>query len=484
MSIYNLTQEQILELIAQGENELVELKEGNINPEEIGKYISALANSAVLLDAEVAYYILGVKDDKTIVGTNYNLYNEKKGNENLENWLNNCLKPNVQFKYETVMIKDKAIGVFVIHKATSIPIAFNGVRYIRTGSSCRDLLTMSDKERLIWSKLKNESWEEMPIGAILNPEEISRLIDIDAYFRLCGTVRPESIAAQMDSLIQDKLVVRKGDAIQITNLGAILLARSLNNFDSLQGKTLRIIRYKNDNKAHTLSEKEFEKGYALIMNECVETIMSWLPQKEKIQGAKRISYTFPEIVIREILANALIHQDFTIQGTHPMVEIFSNRIEITNNGIPIIDPKRFIDNPPRSRNERVASLMRRFGFCEERGSGYDKVILALEAKQMPSPNVRLVNHQHTIIKLDFIYNGIYMDTNQRIEACYTHACIEYLSGRNMTNGSLTHRLGMKDANKSIISDIIKRTKSAGLICDYSENQARKSASYVPFWAKE
>ena len=68
-----------------------------------------------------------------------------------------------------------------------------------------------------------------------------------------------------------------------------------------------------------------------------------------------------------------------------MIEIFSDRIEVTNPGSPLIDPLRFIDQPPRSRNERLASFLRRIDICEERGSGVDKIVTAAELFQLPAP---------------------------------------------------------------------------------------------------
>jgi predicted HTH transcriptional regulator len=59
-----------------------------------------------------------------------------------------------------------------------------------------------------------------------------------------------------------------------------------------------------------------------------------------------------------------------------------DRIEITNPGEPLVDPQRFVDSPPKSRNEVLASLMRRFRICEERGSGIDKVISEAARKLM------------------------------------------------------------------------------------------------------
>ena len=71
-----------------------------------------------------------------------------------------------------------------------------------------------------------------------------------------------------------------------------------------------------------------------------------------------------------------------------MIEIFDDRIEITNPGEPLVDTQRFLDSPPKSRNETLASLMRRVGICEERGSGIDKVVFQVELYQLPAPALR------------------------------------------------------------------------------------------------
>jgi ATP-dependent DNA helicase RecG len=72
---------------------------------------------------------------------------------------------------------------------------------------------------------------------------------------------------------------------------------------------------------------------------------------------------FPDLAVRELVANAIIHQDFHTTGTAPMIEIFQNRTEITNPGLPLVQIDRFLDSPPKSRNEGIASFMRRIGIC-------------------------------------------------------------------------------------------------------------------------
>ncbi len=81
-----------------------------------------------------------------------------------------------------------------------------------------------------------------------------------------------------------------------------------------------------------------------------------LPSNEVVEQAiRRAVPMFPELAVRELVANALVHQDFFVTGTGPTVEIFSDRMEITNPGDPIVDPERFLDSPPKSRNEDLAA---------------------------------------------------------------------------------------------------------------------------------
>jgi len=207
-----------------------------------------------------------------------------------------------------------------------------------------------------------------------------------------------------------------------------------------------------------------------------------IPQNEHIgQALRREVRMYPEIAIRELVANALIHQDFNATGTGPMVEIFADRIEITNPGTPLIDTLRFIDEPPQSRNEILAGLMRRLNICEERGSGVDKVISSVEAFQLPAPDFT-TTAAHTKSTL-FAYRPLArMDKNDRIRACYQHAVLCVVSNDRMTNASLRKRFSIKDKNYSVASRIIRETIDEKLVKPYDpDNKSGKHISYVPFW---
>lgn len=191
---------------------------------------------------------------------------------------------------------------------------------------------------------------------------------------------------------------------------------------------------------------------------------------------------YPEIAIRELVANALIHQDFNITGAGPMVEIFVDRREITNPGVPLIDTLRFIDEPPPSRNEVLAALMRRMAICEERGSGIDKVISSVKTFQLPAPHFRVAPSSTVAILLG-PRKFAQMNKDERIRACYQHACLQHVSGQRMSNASLRKRLGIKDSNYPQASRIIKDTIEVGLIKPHAEGSgSKRDASYVPFWS--
>ena len=165
-----------------------------------------------------------------------------------------------------------------------------------------------------------------------------------------------------------------------------------------------------------------------------------------------------------------------------MVEIFSDRIEITNPGKPLIDTLRFIDSPPRSRNEDIAAFMRRINLCEERGSGIDKVISSVELFQLPPPDFRVVE-DNTIVVLFALKRLNDMTQKERIRACYQHACLQFVSNEEMTNSSVRKRFGIEPQNYATASRIIAETIKAGFVkTSDPENKSKKHSSYIPFWA--
>jgi len=293
---------------------------------------------------------------------------------------------------------------------------------------------------------------------------------------------PENKNAILDKLSQNKLVKCVNKKYHITNLGAILFAKNIDKFDRISRKSIRVIIYDGKNRIKTKKEQAGGKGYASGFEGLIKYINDILPATETIiNGLRKEIPAYPPIAIRELIANALIHQNFHIGGSSPMIEIFDDRIEITNPGKPLIDPLRFVDHSPESRNEVLARFMRQLNICEERGSGIDKVIFECEYYQLPAPEfivgenyTRIIMYGHKSLKK--------MDKQDKIRACYLHSCLKYVSGEYMTNQSLRQRFGIEEHNYATASRIISDTIDSGLLKDYDpENKSRKYAKYLPFW---
>lgn len=466
------------------ETEWLEFKVNNGNPEEIGEYISALANSACLHNKKRGYLVFGIKDEThEVVGTSFKPKQKKIGNEELEHWLAKLLSPHIDFKIIELLYEDKPVIIFTIDAAKYQPVTFKGTAFIRVGSYKKKLCDFTEKERKIWNRSNHAPFEKEIARSNLTADQVLQLLDYPSYFRLTKQNLPSNKDGIIDKLESENFIAKKEDVFDILNLGAILFANSLNDFENLKRKALRVIIYQADDRLNAVKEWVSEKGYAIDFENIVAYIIDQLPQNEVIGQAFRSTIKmYPDIAIRELVANTLIHQDLSQRGVSSMVEIFKTKMEITNPGEPLIDILRFIDHSPKSRNEIVASFFRRIELCEERGSGIDKVINAIEVFQLPAPRFYAGDDYFRV----FLFSQKHlnkMNKEEKIRACYQHCCLRYVQNDLATNQSLRKRFNVPERNYPTISKIISGTIEAKMIKPFDpENKAKRYAKYIPFWA--
>ncbi len=469
------------------ETEWVEFKLNYQTAEEIGKRISALANGACLQNQENGYLVFGVENDlQTIHGSTFKPSLQKEKGQELENWLHQFLSPRVDFRIYEFDYSDhgdvKPIAMFEIPAAFHQPIRFDQVGYIRVGSYTRKLAEFPEKEAKIWAKRNQKNFESEIAKRNSTAEDVIKLLDTQALFDLLKLPYPTNRKAVLEKLESENFIKPSSDKFHITNIGALLFAKDIDEFEFLKRKAPRVIVYKGNSRIFTEREQPGKRGYAVGFDGLVNFINNLLPANEEIGRAfredKRI---YPELAIRELTANALIHQDFKETGTGPLIEIFKDRIEFTNPGLPLITTNRFIDEF-QSRNEVLASFMRRIGICEEKGSGIDKVIFGAELYQLPAPDFQVKEKHFKAIMYAFKDLND-MDKNDKIRATYQHACLRYVSNEKMTNQSLRERFKIDERNSATASRIIRDTLEARLIKEEDpESTSRKFAKYIPFWA--
>ncbi len=466
------------------ETEWLEFKVNNDEPQVIGEYISALANSAALCGKAFAYLVWGVEDGThEVSGTTFSPSTCKVGNEELENWLLRLLAPKIHFRFYDVVIDGKAVVVLEIERAFRHPVQFQGNEFIRIGSYKKRMKEFPEKERALWRIFDHIPFEDGIAVERVSSEEVLRLLDYPAYFDLMKRPLPEGRDGILRALVDDELILQaEAGGWNITNLGAILFAKRLADFRSLKRKAMRVVVYRGNSRVETIKEQTGGKGYASGFEGLIDYINGLLPSNEIIEQALRKSVPmYPELAVRELVANALIHQDLFATGTGPMVEIFDDRMEISNPGIPLVDPNRFLDTPPKSRNESLASLLRRVGICEERGSGVDKVVFQTEYYQLPAPIFEVTGD--TTRAVLFAHRPLTkMDQADRIRACYLHACLKYVNREYLTNSSVRERFGIEPQNTATASRLIKEAVDARAISPYDIDAAPKLMKYIPWWA--
>lgn len=483
--------EHIIDLIRDlrqetAENEWLEFKINLSNPQKIGETVSALSNGAALLERSDAYLIWGIDDEShEVVGTKFSPHTMKKGNEPLETWLARMLEPRIEFRFRGVTIGEAQVVVLEIEGAVQRPVAFAGTEYIRVGSSNKKLGSYLQKERTLWQLFGRAKFETGIAAEQLSDITVMDNLDSSSYFSLLQLPQPESRDAELQYLERDRLIVRGlAGKWHVTNLGAILFARDLRRFPRLQHKAVRVIHYEGKGRLRTIREREMTRGYATEFKELVEYITTLLPVNEVIESALRRSVPmYPTIAIRELLANMMVHQDFYATGTSPMVEIFSNRVEFTNSGNPLVDTVRFVDFPPKSRNELLTSHMRRFGICEERGSGIDKVIAVIEAFHLPGPGFETPGDSTKVVL--YAHKKLNdMTRRERQWACYLHACLGYVTDEPVNNSSIRKRFGIARQNSSQASRMLKDAVEADLLVVRDAEAGTKNRTYLPFWVRQ
>ncbi len=226
-------------------------------PEEVGQYISGLSNSAALSGERYGYVVWGVSDeDHSVVGTTFAPATCKKGNEQLEPWLARLLEPRLNFSFHQVQVDGKQLVVLEVPRAEGQPTRFAGEEYVRVGSALQKLRHNVEKERALWDVFNSRPFEKRIALSGVTDFQVTQLLDSASYFRLLDTQQPEQLSETLRIFEADKLI-RKSSAgnWDVTNLGAVLFAHRLNDFELLERKAIRVIQYAGEDRTETRREQ-------------------------------------------------------------------------------------------------------------------------------------------------------------------------------------------------------------------------------------
>lgn len=283
----NPAQEYLCSLVAElcklpREAGWVEFKENNAKPEDIGEYLSALSNTAALQGQANGYVVWGVKDeDREVVGTTFRPGTSKVGNEDLENWLTRLLNPKLPFQFHELCHQGKPVVILEIPRAPGRPIQFQGMEFIRVGSYRQKLKDHPQIEQRLWRIFDTTPFEEVPVLRHVDSADVLSLLDYPAFFELLEQPLPTDRENILTRLTADRMIVQDAAGKwDITNLGAILFARNLDEFKSLARKAVRIVVYEGKGRVKTVREQGVRKGYASGFKTVLDHLNALLPRNE------------------------------------------------------------------------------------------------------------------------------------------------------------------------------------------------------------
>ena len=448
----------------------------DISNDTLGKYICAMANTAVIEQQPYSYTIWGVDTNKVITGSSFIIPESQD--------LARHLSSNVEFKLVEVLFDSTRTIVLEVQQAFGSTIQYDGVEYvINENKHLVDLVESSQYAEKLWKIINSQNNNFASQIALKNvsSSEIMQYLDCQCFFQLLERPFPNNPLSVMSVLSEFKLIVEQiTGKYNITNLGAVLLARRLSAFETVTYKAIRVVIYSGNNNTSPAHEQIGGKGYLIGFGGLIKYIQDHLPQVEFIDGAiRKHKDMFPIISIRELVANAIIHQDLNEKGS-PIISIFDDHIVISNPGTPIIEKERFIDTPPYSRNESLAAAMHKAGICEERGSGYDKVVTFIEENNLPAPEIT-IHERRTSVTLWKEKCFEQLSRDELIRICYSHTCLNYVQGKTTNNASLRARFNLSEDERYKISRAFKPAVIEGLIKE-KEGTGPKNREYIPFWA--
>ena len=442
--------------------------------DRLAQHICAFANLS-----GGGFLVFGINDDAEFEELDKATIEETT--KKLGNIAKNNLAWSIQLEHAVLDYKEHALLFVRIPEQQNKPMYLRGrdiyEAYIRSASHTVKMSREQVHEMLALSH--GLTFEKRVACSAVMEETVLELLDYEKLYELIDKRIPQDRSRVMDQMCEFGMIEHKDDRYDILNLGAILFARNLKDF-GLENKEVIVRKYSGTNNLVMELEYKMSIGYAVGFEDMVDTVMRFT-SKEKIEVRREAVPTYPRVAVREFAANLMVHQDFAITGMPITIDVFTDRLVMTNPGMCLNDVNRLIDLPPHSRNEGMAQLMLQLDMCERRGSGYDRAVAAIEEMLLPAYKVQS-GDDYTRVFMFPMKALKDMTKEEKIIACYQHACLLYENNLNLTNQAVRERFGLDKNKSSVASRIIADAVERGLLkVSDEQNTSTKYVSFIPFY---
>ena len=436
------------------EEEWFEFKENWFEHHAIGEYISAISNAAALRGKECGYFIWGVNNEThEIVGTTVN-YQKDYNKEPFQHYLARLLIPDLYFSFNEIEVQGKRVVVLDIPAAKTVPTSFDGIRYIRIGSSKEKINKYPEREAQLFNVLTNG----LPtIETVESEYQDLTFVRLFTYYAGRGiTLRQETF--------EKNLGLRTKDGKY--NMMAQLLSDDCH-------MPIRISIFRGETKAAPLfSVREFGNTCILLAldkileySDVINLIQT--DERNRIMERKEVSL-FNADAYREAVINAFVHNKW-IDGNAPMITVFSNRIEILSRGT--LAPEQTIEGfflgESIPVNCKLSDLFLQLHISERSGRGVPKIteMYGRDAFEFRENSI-VVTLPFTILEDSLVDKPV--DKKPKMNEQMEKVLLEIRNNPNITQPQLVKIMNI---GKSMIQRYISNLKKMGYIERIGSNKS-------------
>ena len=398
---------ELIELIRNDENSRVEFKRDHIRPADLAEEMAALLNH------EGGYILLGVEKDQTVTGLTRD---RAKAEEWVMEVARTHLQPATNPSWETIQWDDdKVVGIVSLpgdapDKPYKVRRGSHWITKTRVGTSSRDA-TREEEQRLYQQSGRLDYGIKPVPGSAVETLDMRRLRD---YFgRVLGGSAPndDDVDMWIALLTNLEFVIDSMGSTLATTGGTLLFGKDPKRWLPQSG--IRAICYPGEQPDYATHADQDLRGPLValrtqdgllvepgLVDQAWDFVRRNTTPTAWLEGMRRVDrWEYPEEVVREAVANALIHRDYSITGTDVMLVIYSNRLEVVSPGrLPntvTTDGMRL--GARYARNQLLLNVMRDYGHVDARGMGVrNKIVPGMKAHNGTAPDLIEEEYRFTV----------------------------------------------------------------------------------------
>ncbi|MEA3451939.1 MAG: ATP-binding protein [Bacteroidota bacterium] len=364
-----------------------------------------------------------------------------------------AISPRPNLKIDDYEYNGKNIIIIDCFTDDKKPYVSSGSIYIRIGANSQKLIT-ADEIRDFFQQANKIFFGKNDSDNFSYPQDF----DTKKFNHFITKVGISKQLPQKQILENLELFSKKG---KFLNSGILFFAKNVQKHH--EHASVRCLLFKGINKTLIFDDKLITGNLTEQYEGALEFLKSKLELRYIIEtaGPRVEKYEIPETVFKEAIINALVHRDYYEIGGKTHIEIYDNRVEITNPG-GLVDTIKENEFGQRSvsRNPKIFSFFQRLDLVEQVGSGIARMREKMKDENLPAPHFSLKGIFVVTLYRPIEFNKWIESWIDKISKNQMKILTEINKNNNITQAQLSDLIGI---SKSTIYNNINKLKNLGLL---------------------